>query len=210
MTNHITAEALRAFEVYAADDKAACLQARLVRWQVRNFGAVPIEQNCLGASEEVGELCHAVLKSLHGIRGFDDRDKLREAAGDAIADCVIFLMQASTCLRLDFETLLRLTAERVMQRDWVTNPNDADRATPLAPPAQPQEIPAASHVDFDADDGCDSPLGTPWCVKCHSLKAGIVPSATTIGMWDVACPDCQYVVRCVAGRVESEKATKPR
>jgi NTP pyrophosphatase (non-canonical NTP hydrolase) len=125
-------EAVEAFSVYAADaDKAttplSSLQARLARWQNINFGAVGLEQQALGVAEESGELCHAVLKSMQKIRGFDDRDKLRDAAGDAIADCTIYLMQAATALRLDFETLLKLTAEKVMQRDWVTNPNDADR-----------------------------------------------------------------------------------
>ena len=41
-----------------------------------------------------------------------------------IADAVIYLIQAATALRLDFDTLVRGTAEHVMRRDWTTNKAD--------------------------------------------------------------------------------------
>ena len=63
-------------------------------------------------------MCHAVLKQSQGIRGYDDYEKFREDAGDAVADIVIFCIQMATLLRLDFWTLLSETAEVVMRRKW--------------------------------------------------------------------------------------------
>ncbi len=94
------------------------LQVRLAAWQTRNFGASPDWQLAMGAAEEVGELCHAVLKRAQRIRGMGDPAAYREAAGDAIADAMIYLIQLCTNLRLDARTLLRGVAEDVMRREW--------------------------------------------------------------------------------------------
>ena len=101
------------------------LQEKLAAWQGRNFGAATVEQMALGVSEEAGELSHAVLKHIQKIRGMEDMDAFREAAGDAIADCTIYLMQIATILRLDYLTLVQETARKVMERDWKARPNDA-------------------------------------------------------------------------------------
>jgi len=122
--------AKRRFDMYAAIDgtdlpcnmfhdvNLAALQVRLVRWQTKNFGGATLAEVGLGASEEVGELCHAILKSMQGIRGYSDKDKLRADAGDAIADATVYLIQCATILRLDFAALLFGTASNVMARDW--------------------------------------------------------------------------------------------
>lgn len=44
-----------------------------------------------GVVEEIGELSHAVLKNLQGIRGFDNIDKFRAAVLDALGDIMVFL-----------------------------------------------------------------------------------------------------------------------
>lgn len=128
-------KAREAFDGYAALDaphlplldgevNLSALQVQLYRWQVRNFG-VPSELAILaGATEELGELAHALLKHHQGIRGMANREAMREAAGDAIADVVVYLIQLCTALRLDFGTLLEGTAIEVMERNWVTNPED--------------------------------------------------------------------------------------
>ena len=94
------------------------LQVKLAAWQNRNFGPPQRTHLALGVCEEAGELAHSVLKAEQGIRGMDDREAFLAEAGDAIADCAVFLIQLSTLLRLDFETLLEATAGQVMARDW--------------------------------------------------------------------------------------------
>ncbi len=138
-----TYEAARlAFNSYAAmappdlpEEPMARLQVELCRWQAREFGGGDITDATLGVNEEVGELsdallaltaiksgagrlAHAVLKRKQGIRGFDNVEKYREDAADAIADIMVFAMQAATCLRLDAWTNLEETAKKVMGRKW--------------------------------------------------------------------------------------------
>jgi len=118
-------KAKEAFDLYAAmsgkelpPSSISALQVRLYRWQTANFGGQDIHRPLLGAVEEVGELSHALLKHEQGIRGLKSRAAFLEAAGDAVADTVIYLMQVCTLLRLGFGVLLKETAENVMERDW--------------------------------------------------------------------------------------------
>lgn len=105
------------------DDMSSALQVRLFRWQTRNFGGANLFQLLAGATEEIGELAHAVLKNSQKIRGLEDQEKFRESAGDAIADCMVYLIQICTHLRLDWYTLLHETANKVMERNWVADPD---------------------------------------------------------------------------------------
>lgn len=95
-------------------------QSKLARWEREQFGDQPLESVVLGAVEELGELCHAMLKHKQNIRGMGSEVAFLEAAGDAIADCTIFLMQAATKLRLDFTTVVCHTVSDVIKRDWKT------------------------------------------------------------------------------------------
>lgn len=104
-------------------------QSRLARWQRENFGPQPLVNMALGVAEEAGELCHAVLKNAQGIRGMSDPEAFLEAAGDAIADTAIYLMQLSTSLGLDFGTLVHQTIADVTQRSWKTNPDTGTQPT---------------------------------------------------------------------------------
>lgn len=103
-------------------DWVSDLQVKLARWQVANFGAGELGDLALGVAEEAGELCHAVLKHKQGIRGMHGED-FRAAAGDAIADCMIYLFQVATSLRLDVPSLLSAIAHDVMSRNWRANPS---------------------------------------------------------------------------------------
>ncbi len=123
------------FDQYAAMDapllpegKWSALQVRLARWQNRNFGVPSLPEITLGVCEEAGELAHAVLKNTQRIRGLAAPDEFRAAAGDAIADATIYLMQAATALRLDFESLVAGVAAQVMLRDWKADPQAAGGA----------------------------------------------------------------------------------
>lgn len=124
MSNAIRA-AKDVFDDYAGMDAGklpadpwSALQVMLSRWETRNFGAGTLAHRALGVCEEAGELAHAILKHEQGIRGMGDRDAMREAAGDAIADVTIYAINLATALRLDFGTLVRGVAEQVMGRDW--------------------------------------------------------------------------------------------
>lgn len=127
----IVAAAKEAFDAYAGmdspelpTDELSALQVRLVRWQTENFGGANKLEILAGVNEEAGELSHVVLKQAQRIRGYGDPVKARVEAGDAIADCVVYLMQMATAFRLDFGTLLFGIANNVMGRDW-----QADRET---------------------------------------------------------------------------------
>lgn len=100
----------------------SALQVKLYRWQQRNFGLASNFQLLAGITEEVGELAHAMLKNSQRIRGMADPQVFREAAGDAIADQMVYQIQLCTSLRLDWWTLLSETAANVMSRDWIRNP----------------------------------------------------------------------------------------
>lgn len=121
-----------AFDQYAGMDapvlpanEQSCLQVQLCRWQRENFGGATLYQMLAGVTEEAGELAHAILKHDQKIRGFEDEEKFREAAGDAVADIVVYLQQLCTLLRLDFGTLVSETAHEVMQRNWKAKPENA-------------------------------------------------------------------------------------
>lgn len=110
--NEVTADAFLLF----AKMNDASLQKRLWAWQVREFGEQPPWVFAAGASEEIGELWHAILKHQQGIRGMDDETAYLEAVGDAIADASIFLVQLATSHGLDYNELLHGTAHEVMKR----------------------------------------------------------------------------------------------
>lgn len=132
------------------DDPGARLQVRLFRWAQTSFGHKSNEfSSGAGVVEELGEMAEAVidlllilltgtkaagrlaqvlLKRYQGIRGMDDPDTARRAIADALADMVVFGMQVATCFRLDLWTLLEVTANEVMQRDWTKNKLDGTSA----------------------------------------------------------------------------------
>lgn len=104
------------------------LQVQLAAWQGRNFGAQQHYEMALGLAEEVGELCHAVLKHLQKIRGMEDPETFRTAAGDAAGDIFIYLCQFLTILRIDAGTLFLETARRVMKRDFTKDKTNGGEA----------------------------------------------------------------------------------
>lgn len=92
------------------------MQAEQKEWSERNFKNKKPYQPVLGAAEEIGELAHAYLKMEQGIRG--DKERHEAAMKDAVADCVIFLMDFCNQQGWDFESLLDQTWKQVKQRDW--------------------------------------------------------------------------------------------
>lgn len=97
-------------------------QLAVYKWQKDNFGAVPSIQNLLGVVEEVGELSHAELKGLQGVRGTAEEHE--DAAKDAVGDIAIYLLNYCSSKGWDFMDILARTAEGVLQRDWKKYPFD--------------------------------------------------------------------------------------
>lgn len=95
-------------------------------WRARNFPGDDLWVPALGAAEETGELCHAVLKMYQGIRGTEAEHKA--AMEDAIGDVSLYLIDICSMLGLSFEQVVYDTWQIVKQRDWQANKgNGVDR-----------------------------------------------------------------------------------
>lgn len=113
---------------YVVMDELSELQKRLKKWQENNFDndCTGPEWMALGATEELGEVAHIIVKAKQRIRqhqsGLDD-NSLNKLA-DGVADTVIYLIQLCSHLGIDFGKTLFYTAETVMQRNWRKNKTD--------------------------------------------------------------------------------------
>lgn len=87
-------------------------------WQLRNFGDSPSWHPLLGVSEEVGELCHAHLKSAQGIRTNENH---RDAKIDAVADIIIYLASYCNLENIDLQSAVEKTWDQVRRRNWKSN-----------------------------------------------------------------------------------------
>ena len=100
------------------------LQEQQKPWVKHNFGERPTVWPLLGLVEELGELCHAVLKDWQGIRTNEDHTA---AAKDAIGDLVIFLSDYCSSRCFDLQQIVEDTWAKVQKRDWKADPkNGAD------------------------------------------------------------------------------------
>ena len=98
------------------------LQKEQKPWVEHNFGDRPSWQPLLGVAEEVGELCHAFLKRAQGIRNTENHT---ENIKDAVADIVIYLSDFCNAEGIDFETTVQETWDKVKNRDWKKDPDNA-------------------------------------------------------------------------------------
>lgn len=89
-------------------------------WVEHNFPGRQSFYPLLGAVEELGELAHAHLKNLQGIRGTEAEH--RAAAADAVADTIIFLADYCTAMGFDLQEVVEQTWEKVRLRDWRSDP----------------------------------------------------------------------------------------
>lgn len=97
-------------------------QTEMISWSSHNFPNAKPHEPLLGAVEELGELSHAHLKMEQGIRG--TKEEHHEAKGDAVADCIIFLMHYCILNGLDLENELRRAWGNVRHRDWIKFPKN--------------------------------------------------------------------------------------
>ncbi|MDH4318552.1 MAG: hypothetical protein OEV64_09205 [Desulfobulbaceae bacterium] len=119
-------------------------QKELAEWQDRNFprskydhldreqllDMVLLLQCALGMAEEVGEVCHHVLKGTQGIRGGANGMNKKEIA-DGVADTGIFGLQLLSRLDVDAESEISEVTEAVLSRDWKENPAGAGNGDPV-------------------------------------------------------------------------------
>jgi len=109
------------------------LQEQQKPWVKHNFGERPTVWPLLGLVEELGELCHAVLKDWQGIRTNEDHTA---AAKDAIGDLVIFLSDYCSSRCFDLQQIVEDTWAKVQKRDWKADPkNGVSQGPDPSPPA---------------------------------------------------------------------------
>lgn len=94
------------------------LQEEVKVWRGKNFGEQPSWISLLGAVEELGELAHAHVKEVQGIRMSEDHI---ENAKDAVGDIVIYLADYCGERGFDFEEVVKKTWEQVKKRNWKEN-----------------------------------------------------------------------------------------
>lgn len=95
------------------------LQHEVGVWSKKNFGENPALWKFLGVVEEVGELAHAELKSMQGIRTNEDH----EAKGkDAVGDILVYLSDFCNRKGWDMQEIIETTWAEVSKRDWKNDP----------------------------------------------------------------------------------------
>jgi NTP pyrophosphatase (non-canonical NTP hydrolase) len=100
----------------------ARLQSEQRSWVEHNFPGREPYYPLLGAVEELGELAHAHLKSLQGIRG--TQEEHRASAADAVADTIIFLSDYCSAMGFDLQQIVEQTWAKVQKRDWIADPQN--------------------------------------------------------------------------------------
>lgn len=95
------------------------LQKLQAEWSLKNFGEQPPHRPLLGATEELGELCHAHLKMEQGIRGNEDHEANIK---DAVADVIIYLSDYCTKMGINLHDSVFDTWAEVSKRDWKADP----------------------------------------------------------------------------------------
>lgn len=113
--DHLYSEEIKAFNLYD-------FQVEQRKWIEHNFPNTNSDEQLLGVVEEVGELCHAVLKSKQKIRGGENQNESMEKEMDAIGDILIYLTGFCNKKGYSLHDILFHTWTGVSQRDWVLYP----------------------------------------------------------------------------------------
>lgn len=114
-------------------------------WREANFPPDhrTTEMQALGIAEEAGELCHAVLKRVQGIRGTPEEHLATIA--DALGDLFIYSCGVASNEGLDLHDIYRKTWDAVARRDWTQHKEtgyareteEAGSPSTEAPPERP-------------------------------------------------------------------------
>jgi len=98
------------------------LQMEHEQWVKHNFPDTTAGDVLLGVVEEVGELCHAHLKSVQNIRQ-NEIDTFAQKV-DAISDIIIYLVHYCNLSGICMQTAISDVWAKVSYRDWKKFPND--------------------------------------------------------------------------------------
>ena len=104
------------------------LQRDQTLWVNHNFPDRPSWHPLLGAVEELGELAHAHLKEIQGIRKHENHEA---QAKDAIGDVIIYLADYCTARGWDMGEIVEAVWAKVRTRDWQADPERAHEGTNL-------------------------------------------------------------------------------
>jgi NTP pyrophosphatase (non-canonical NTP hydrolase) len=103
----------------------------------------------MGVAEEVGELSHALLKYLQGIRGYD-KDRMLAEVGDAGGDIVIFLCGLFSSLGLDLEQEVNQAWAHVKNRNLRQGSDNGSTSGTYTAPAD-VDVPAQNNSQQRGD-----------------------------------------------------------
>lgn len=96
------------------------LQVEHRGWLEHNFPIQDPIEPLLGLGEELGELMHAHLKGMQGIR--HTPEEIEDMKFDAVGDIFIYLMSYCNASGIDLEDAVLTTWRKVSQRDWQADP----------------------------------------------------------------------------------------
>lgn len=107
-------------------------QKDLANWQERNFGSHSDDalKCALGMAEEVGEVCHHVVKGAQKIRGGVNGIDC-DAVADGVADVLIYGIQLLSAIGVDAESEIQGVIDKVLKRDWKKNPSGEGVGCPV-------------------------------------------------------------------------------
>jgi len=95
-------------------------QIEIGGWRRKNFPNSKSFEPLLGIAEETGELAHAHLKVVQGIRKGEDLEEKRE---DAVGDLLVYLCNYCNQNSLDLVDCFYKAWSEVAKRDWIKYPN---------------------------------------------------------------------------------------
>lgn len=98
------------------------IQQQQKAWLDYNFPGEPDYYQLLGIMEEGGELCHAALKRMQGIRGTAAEHTAAER--DALGDILIYLLGYCNRRGYSAQEILTETWTLVSKRNWQKNKQD--------------------------------------------------------------------------------------
>lgn len=116
-------------------------QEELNEWQSKNFpttiydnldrealiARIHILEDSIGMAEEVGELCHVILKASQKVRTGASGKIDKDLVADGFADMVIFGTQLMTKLGINAEEAIEKTIKEVLNRDWTKDRSEPTR-----------------------------------------------------------------------------------
>jgi NTP pyrophosphatase (non-canonical NTP hydrolase) len=89
-------------------------------WREKNFPHQVSYEALLGMVEEVGELCHAHLKGVQGIR--HTPEEVEAMKRDALGDIFIFALSYCGSEKINLEECIEDAWDNVRRRDWQADP----------------------------------------------------------------------------------------